>query len=199
VVTEIPQFTVATRSLNHHSEIASVDEILTLVRQLSVEHQEHERRRIAKRLGKIAVGNNTAIQALVSLLQTTQDDETLWTAVESLWQIDPGHVAAGVRRVKLIDLGMQIAGEGVALAVALVSKMNGIVGVLLQVYPTGRETYLPPELKLILLDGSENILWTVKARLADTYIQLKFSGEIGEQFSVRIALGEAEITENFII
>jgi Protein of unknown function (DUF1822) len=199
VVAQIPQFSTATRSLNHHYEICSIDEILTLVQQLSLEYQENERRRIAKRLGKIAIGNNDAIQALVNLLRTTQDDETLWTAVESLWQIDPGHAVAGVRRVKLIDLGMQIAGEGVALAVALVSKMNGHVGVLLQVYPTGRETYLPPELQLMLLDGSGNTLRIVKARLADIYVQLKFSGEIGEQFSVRVALGEAEITENFII
>lgn len=199
VVTQIPEFSVATRSLNHHYEIASINEILTLIQQLSSEYQEHERRRMAKRLGKIAVGNKDAIEALVNLLQTTEDDETLWTAVESLWKIDPGHAATGVRRVKLIDLGMQVAGEGVALAVALVSKMNGHVGVLLQVYPTGRETYLPPELQLMLLDGSGNILRTVKARLADIYVQLKFSGEIGEQFSVRVALGEAEITENFII
>lgn len=32
--------------------------------------------------------------ALINLLQTTQNDETLWTAVESRWQIDPGNPAA---------------------------------------------------------------------------------------------------------
>ncbi len=199
IVTEIPQFAVATRSLNHQHQIPSIGEIPTLIQQLSFASEEYQRRRIAKRLSEIAAGNNDAIQALVNLLQTTQDDETLWTAVESLWQIDPGHRAAGVRRVKLVDLGIQLAGEGVALAVALVSKVNQRVGVLIQVYPTGRETYLPPELQLMLLDTSGNVLRTVKARLADIYVQLKFSGEIGEQFSIRIALGEAQITENFII
>jgi hypothetical protein len=206
-ITLKPQLAVATRSGNNHnnsySEVYSeVDEIAGVIQKMSQATEEHQLRIFAKRLGEIAkdnTKNSHAIQALINLLQTTQDDETLWIAVESLWQIDPGNSAVGVRRVKLIDLGMQLAGEGVALAVALVPKLNQRFGVLLQVYPTGRETYLPPELQLSLLDESGKVLRIVKARLADVYIQLKFSGEIGERFSVRVSLGEAEIIEDFAI
>lgn len=199
-VTEIPQLAVATRSFKHHPEVYSKsDEINSLIEQLPRERDEYNRRRIAKRLGDIAAGRDDAIKALINLLHNTQDDETLWTAVESLWQLDPGNIAAGVRRVKLIDLGMELAGEGVALAVALVPKVNQRFGVLLQVYPTGRETYLPPQLQLTLLDANGNQLRTITARLADVFVQLKFSGEVGEEFSVRVALGEAEIIEDFVI
>jgi Protein of unknown function (DUF1822) len=206
-ITAKPQLAVATRSGNNHhtsySEVyPEVDEIAAVIQKMSQATEEYQLRIFAKRLGEIAKNNTKnshAIQALINLLQTTQDDETLWIAVESLWQIDPGNSAVGVRRVKLIDLGMQLAGEGVALAVALVPKLNQKFGVLLQVYPTGRETYLPPELQLSLLDESGKVLRIVKARLADVYIQLKFSGEIGERFSVRVSLGNAEMIEDFAI
>jgi hypothetical protein len=202
-ITQKPQLVIATRSgNNHHKVYVEVDEITTVIQKMSQTTEEHQLRMFAKRLGEIArdnAKNSDAIQALIHLLQTTQDDETLWIAVESLWQIDPGNIAVGVRRVKLIDLGMQLAGEGVALAVALVPKLNQRFGILLQVYPTGRETYLPPELQLSLLDESGKVLRIVKARLADMYIQLKFSGEIGERFSVRVSLGAAEIIEDFAI
>jgi Protein of unknown function (DUF1822) len=202
-ITQKPQLTIATRSgNNHHKVYAEVDEITAVIQKMSQATEEYQLRMFAKRLGEIATDNakkSDAIQALIHLLQTTQDDETLWIAVESLWQIDPGNAAVGVRRIKLIDLGIQLAGEGVALAVALVPKLNQRFGVLLQVYPTGRETYLPPELQLSLLDESGKVLRIVKARLADMYIQLKFSGEIGERFSVRVSLGETEIIEDFAI
>lgn len=191
---------VATRSVNHREYIIpTVDEISTLIKQLSLLTDESQKRSIAKRLSEIGKDNQNAIQALIKLLQTTQDDETLWTAVESLWQIDPGNSAVGVRRVKLIDLGIQLAGEGIALAIALIPKINNRFGILLQVYPTGREIYLPPQLKLALLDTTGKVLRKVTAQLADLFIQLKFSGELGESFSVKICIGEAETTEHFII
>lgn len=197
---QAPSLAVASRTAEDCPDNqASSQEIAELIHQLSIAQNEQERRRAAKRLGDIAQGNDNAIQALITLLQTTEDDETLWTAVESLWQIDPGNPASGVRRVRLIDLGMQVAGQTVALAVALMQKSNGQVGVLLRVYPTGNESYLPPDLKLILLDDSSKILREVTARRADIYIQLKLNGQPGECFGVRVTLREASITEDFVI
>jgi len=123
----------------------------------------------------------------------------VWTGVESLWQIDPHNPAAGTRRVKLIDWGMQVGGNAIALSVALIQKVNDQVGILLRVYPTGDAAYLPPELKLLLLDESGQILREVTARQADIYIQLKLNGQPGEQFSVCVALGEGSIKEDFVI
>ena len=206
LLSQTPSLAIATRSkVNSQS---NPEEIAALIKQIS-SPDEHYKRQAAKRLGEIATGNATAIEALVNLIRNTQDDETLWIAVESLWKINPGNPAAGVRRVKLVDLGMQLAGEAVALAVALVPKANGKIGVLLQVYSTDAQTqdiesskpllHLSPGLKLILLSETGDILREVTARNADVYIQLKFSGETGEKFSVRVALEEANITEDFEI
>ncbi|HEY9666147.1 MAG TPA: DUF1822 family protein [Coleofasciculaceae cyanobacterium] len=196
----LPELAIASRSSNaSHNIHPNSDEITPLIQHLSSEDNEYQRRRAAKRLGEIAFGHSEAIEALVNLVQTTQDDETLWTGVESLWQIDPENPATGVRRVKPIDLGMHVADAAVALAVAIVQKCDQQIGVLLQLYPTSDDAYLPPDLKLILLEGSGQILHEVTARQADVCIQLKFSGQPGELFGVNVALGEVSITEEFVM
>ncbi|MBD2690289.1 DUF1822 family protein [Anabaena catenula] len=195
----LPNFAIATRSHNFQNFQQNSDEIAEIIQQLSPDNKENQRQNAAKRLGEIAVGNVDAIQALVSLLRSTSDDETLWIAVESLRKIDPENPAAGVRRIKLIDLGMDIAGKAVALAVAFLQKIDGDVGVMLQVYPTGNNDYLPPDLKLILLDDSGEILREVTARRADVYVQLKFTCEMREKFSVKLTLGDANFHEDFVI
>lgn len=103
------------------------------------------------------------------------------------------------RRAKLIDLGMQLAGHSVALVVELRPESPQKTCILLQVHPTGNQLYLPPLLQLIVLDDSGAIFLEAKARRADNYIQLQFSGSVGERFSVKVALGEVSITEHFVI
>ncbi len=196
----LPNLAIATRS--HRDLQASQptsDEIAAIIQQLSSANNKTQRQYAVQQLGEIAIGNSEAIQALVNLLRSTSDDETLWIAVESLQKIDPENPATGVKRMKLIDLGMEIAGKAVALAVAFLQKIDGDVTVLLQVYPTGNDDYLPQDLKLILQDDSEEILREVTARSADVYIQLKFSCEMGEGFSVQLALGNASFREKFMI
>ncbi|MBW4622189.1 MAG: DUF1822 family protein [Cyanosarcina radialis HA8281-LM2] len=199
-VSTLPKLAIATRSsdLSLNTQLNS-EEMAATIGQLLSTNDETQRQRAAKQLGEVTVGNSNAIQALVSLLRSTSDDETLWMAVESLRKIDPENPAAGVKRVKLIDLGMEVAGKTVALAVAFLPKNDGDVSVLLQVYPTGNDDRLPPDLKLILLDEPGEICREVVARRADVYLQLKFSCQIGEKFSVQLALGDANFNEDFAV
>jgi|GEM_PF-845678 len=181
---------------------ASDDELLettitALIQQVSAVPDETQRCRAVKQLGTIAKGHKTAIRALLEVLRSTTNDETIWAAVESLWQIDPGN-AASTRRVKLIDLGLQLDRKPVALAIALVQKSDRRMGVMLRVYPTGDQLYLPADLKLILSDDV-NQRYEVTARQKDLYIQRKFSAQPGEIFQVRVALGEASVTESFVV
>ncbi|NMG06211.1 DUF1822 family protein [Brasilonema sp. UFV-L1] len=134
---------------------------------------------------------------LVNLLQTTQDEEIRWTLAEILWTIAPHHPVTKARRI--LDLGMQLAGYAVALMVAILQKPDNTVAVLLRVYPIGNQRYLPPGLQLAGLYENGNPFLEVQARELDDYIQLKFSAEFGEQFSVRVTLENAMITENFLI
>jgi hypothetical protein len=105
----------------------------------------------------------------------------------------------GISRAKLIDLGMQLAGYPVALVVKLQPESERKTHILLQVHPTGGQIYLPPFLQLTVLDESGLIFLEAQARSADNYIQLQFSGLPGEPFSVKVALGDASVTEDFVV
>ncbi len=135
--------------------------------------------------------------ALVHLLHTTHDEETRWKAAEILWKIDPDNPATGVRRV--MDLGIQLAGQHIALMVAILRTPDRRVSVLLRLYPMGEQRYLPLGLQLAVLSEDGNSAYELPSRERDNYIQLKLCAELGERFSVRITSKGASITENFIV
>ncbi len=112
---------------------------------------------------------------------------------------DSNHPEAGIRRAKLMDLGMQLAGHSVALIVELRPESTQKTDILIQVHPTGSQTYLPSLLQLIVFDEFGTIFLEAQARSADNYIQLQFSGKPGELFSVKVTLGDVSFTENFVI
>lgn len=188
-------FALASRSIEMETE--SPETIRNLIEQIYTNPDEHRRKQAASRLGEIRTDDRDAIAALIHLLRTTQDEETRWTAAESLWTIDLNNPASGVRRVK--DVGMQLADETVALLVGILPKADQKVAILLRVYPIGSKTYLPPQLQLTVLDEAGDTFLEAQARELDKYIQLKFGGSRGERFSVRVALKDANLTEDFVI
>ncbi len=138
------------------------------------------------------------ISALTEILKKTTDEETRWKAAEMLWEIEPNHPFSGARRI--IDLGMRLGGHPIALMVAILQKPDQKVAVLLRVYPMGNQDTLPSGLKLTVSE-SNNAIAQVEARKqpSDNYIQLKLIAEYGEKFSVMISLGEATLSEYFIV
>jgi hypothetical protein len=105
----------------------------------------------------------------------------------------------GPKKAKLIDLGVQLGYQTVALLVNITEESDEKLGVLIQVHPTGGERYLPPSLKLTLLSKGGKTLQEVTSRLQDNYIQLKFfRGESGKRFSVELSLEEnIKVKEDF--
>lgn len=105
----------------------------------------------------------------------------------------------GISRGRVIDLGIQLAGHPVALIVHFTQESENKRNILLQVHPGGGKTYLPPDVELIVLDDTGGVFLEAKSRLADNWIQLEFRGEPGDRFSVKVALGDASIVEDFAI
>jgi hypothetical protein len=170
-----------------------------LIDQIYHSTNEHQRKQAAERLADVRDQKEEVIEALVYLIRDTDNEETRWTAAESLWAIDPGNPVADIRMIK--DLGMLLLNYPVALMAAMLEKANQKIAVLLRVYPLRNQRYLPSGLQLNVLDekGNQVPQLEAEAREQDDYIQLKFTGDRLEQFSVRVALGEAEIIEYFVI
>jgi len=104
-----------------------------------------------------------------------------------------------IKGAKLIDLGLQLERYFLILLIAIAPEPDGKVGISVQVHPTGKENYLPPDIQLNLLSESET-LQSVRSRTQDNYIQLKrFRGNSGECFNIQIIASNASVTEQFLI
>jgi hypothetical protein len=102
-----------------------------------------------------------------------------------------------VQRAKLIDLGIQLRNHQVVLLVEISPEANDSIAVGLQVHPSLHHAYLPQGLILKVIELSGEVFMQAQSRSQDNFIQLQFSGQIGERFAVQIVLGDAELTEQF--
>ncbi|MBW4620487.1 MAG: DUF1822 family protein [Cyanosarcina radialis HA8281-LM2] len=140
-------------------------------------------------------------EALVHLLQNTNNETIRWQAAEYLWALDPHHPGIPARRVR--NLGVQLKGNSVALMVGVMRKPNRQVAVLLRAYPMGDRNYVPPGLQLTGLDDNGTPIPRLEAvarkEPLDECIQLYFSADVGDRFGVRVALENATIAEHFMV
>lgn len=107
-----------------------------------------------------------------------------------------GEESKRVKRGKLLDLAR--GGERVALLVGMEPMKESEIDIWVEVHPTGIQTHLPSDLQLMVLDEAGEAVMQAQARKTEN-IQLNFSGEVGEKFSVKVRLGEVSVTEGFII
>lgn len=107
-------------------------------------------------------------------------------------------IMAGTNRGKIIDLGMQLGNQTLALLVNITPDAEDKLGILVQLHPTNGERYLPHNVKLTLLSKAGKTLQEVSSRREDNYIQLKpFKGEAGKQFSIEVSLLDISVREDF--
>ena len=109
---------------------------------------------------------------------------------------DAENPTLSVSKVSKITLG----DYPVALIVNCQQKSDEKRDILVRLYPlNAAQNYLPPATQLIILDENGEVFLEAESRNADNWIQLEFSGVPGEQFSVKVALGDVNIVENFAI
>ena len=94
---------------------------------------------------------------------------------------------------------MHFGKNAVALMVAILPKPDETMAILIRAYPLSESTHLPQDLQLSGLDATGNTFFTVQSRNKDNYIQFKFTAELGDRFNIRVALGDANITESFVV
>ncbi len=134
---------------------------------------------------------DTSWQALEAIEHWVTPD----TRMELAFSVRSATVAAPIKRGKLVDFAK--GGDRVALVVGLQEIDPPETEVSVEVYPTGEEgSYLPTDLELIILDETGVAVMQAQAR-SNKKIQMEFSGEPGEAFSVRLAMGEVVMTEAF--
>jgi hypothetical protein len=149
-------------------------------------------------------GYLTKIKPLVNLSQWLENAfEASWQAVEALIGTQPTELAfsfrsvPSIRRCKLIELGTP--GQSVAVIVAIAGESEQEMDISVEVQPPQGQTYLPSNLQLMVLDEEGEAVIDAHARSDNKTIQLEFGGEPGDRFSVKVALGDVSVTENFVV
>ncbi|KST64455.1 DUF1822 family protein [Mastigocoleus testarum] len=107
---------------------------------------------------------------------------------------------SSIKGAKLIDLGIELGSQPVALLVAITPEEEEKVGIRIQLHSVGDKLYLPPHVKLVMQSESGDNIQQVEARNQDNYIQLKrFKSKIGKCFHIKIILDRFSWTEKFEI
>ncbi len=106
---------------------------------------------------------------------------------------------SSVTRAKLVDLGLHLPHQLVALVVTLTPKTSVEIQIKMQVYPTNEQVHLPENLTVQVLDGEGTSVMEARAKTANTHITLELSAQLGERFSVLLKLGNTNVTEHFIV
>lgn len=107
---------------------------------------------------------------------------------------------ADATRAKLIDLGVRLGRTTVALLVAIAEEGDRTLKVYVQLHPAIGESYLPRNIKLSLISDIGKNLSESQSRIQDKYIRLKdIEVDRDESFSIRVALDDFSVTENFVV
>lgn len=104
-----------------------------------------------------------------------------------------------VTRAKRVNLGIDKRCQALALVVTLTPRTRVEIQIKMQVYPTDEQIYLPDDLAVKVLDEEETIVMSAHAKTANTHITLEFSVQVGERFSVKLELGDTDVTQNFVV
>ncbi|MBD0386508.1 MAG: DUF1822 family protein [Nostoc sp. C3-bin3] len=153
----------------------------------------------------------TSNKSLVKLKQWLENIfEDGWQEIETLFDHQRANLDWSLRgtnnsfisRGKLIDLGKTETIQGVILVVAFIQEKEQEIDIIVEVHPTSKESYLPPNLQLMVLDFEQvegKSIMEAQTRSTNKNIQLQFSGDVGERFSIKLVLGDISVIESFLI
>ncbi len=105
---------------------------------------------------------------------------------------------AGVTRVKLIEIKSISITNQIALILNIKSQKNQEIEISVKISTTYICTTLPYGLEIMVLDEREKLMMQAQAKETES-IEFRFSGEIGEQFSIKVSLHNFTKIETFII
>ncbi|KAB8317121.1 DUF1822 family protein [Tolypothrix campylonemoides VB511288] len=150
----------------------------------------------------------TAAKVSKGLLQLSKWFEGLFDAG---WQSELS-VAAATRDISPVNItekrevgGAKIIhlmhlSQSVVLILRQTQLSQDEIEILLRLYPADESIFLPDGVNMKLLDDKDNpIPHLEKQAKANNWLQLRFKGNIGDKFSLRISLGEDNFTEKFVI
>ncbi|MEO1427698.1 MAG: DUF1822 family protein [Cyanobacteria bacterium J06633_8] len=115
-------------------------------------------------------------------------------------------VRSDIKRGKVINFETDVGKQTVILLIALSREANQTIKVLIQVYPSGGEVFLPEGLKFTVLEASGEPVIDVEGKVIEAeaktnsyYIQRRITATSGKKFSIKISLENINVIQEFIV
>jgi len=128
------------------------------------------------------------------IISLETSDQPLSNAIQETLKGTATHHIDGDRGLLFGDIAAHLR-----LLIGLRKTQSTGLDVSVEIDPLETESYLPVGLQLSILDQEGIPVMQAEARDTTENIQFQFSGEPGEPFGVRIALGQLSTTENFLL
>ncbi|BAY26641.1 hypothetical protein NIES2100_64570 [Calothrix sp. NIES-2100] len=132
-----------------------------------------------------------------------------WSTIESIlstetaWQFRSGEeeVKKYVERAKLINFGIKANRGTVGIVVKVSHDENNCdeMKIIVELHPINHQEHLPDFLHVMILDEEGTAVMEAKAQKEHKKITLEFNATVGDNFSVKIALADVSIIENFAV
>ena len=84
------------------------------------------------------------------------------------------------------------------MVVGVMPSQKSEMNIWVKLCPQQSSTYLPSKLEVVVLDEQNIAVMQAQSRQTEM-IQLKFGGQIGEKFSIKVSLDEFSKVESFVI
>ncbi|MGB3189096.1 MAG: DUF1822 family protein [Limnoraphis sp.] len=172
----------------------SLDNFLDLIERLETVHSDQNQVHLGNWLQGIFDQTWEAIETITQ----PSDLELGWNFRQrsrTSSQTTDSHLSA-IERVKLLCL--EPTQSEMALLVGLTPTTPSEMNISVELYPTQAYSHLPEGLQLMILDHTGKSVMQAEAGGSEKLL-FKFSGESGEQFSIKIVLREISVTETFVI
>lgn len=137
-------------------------------------------------------------QTVESLLTQQSELAFRFRSAEQTLAPNPKDTIINVQKGTLLDLGGESSSKPIALVIGLLPISEQEINIFVKVCPVGSQKYLPEELELMVLDEKGTAVMQATARTTKS-IQLNFSSQLGENFSIKVALGDVSFTEVFLV
>jgi hypothetical protein len=105
---------------------------------------------------------------------------------------------SAIARGKLLSFS-DLSDERVALILEITPEADSSQTVTVRVCPTVNHLHLPATLRVMILDDEGSIVMQSDARADNRLIELEFSGDVGDAFSVKVELADQIKVESFVI
>lgn len=132
-----------------------------------------------------------------------------WSTIESIFLAEPAWqfrsaeegLKQSVERAKLIDFGIKANKAAVGIVVKVSHEQNNLdeMKIIVELHPTNGQEYLPSSLHIMILDEEEIAVMEAQAKNNNKKIDFEFNASIGDKFSVKIALEDISVVENFVV